>query len=67
MIASKRMVDITRTEWIMYKWIEVTVYGDKERKFIRGYMRAPDEVIRAGKDWDEWSKHYKYLVRENNV
>ena len=26
---------ITREEWIAWRWIEVTIYGDTERRFLR--------------------------------
>ena len=34
---------MTNDDWINYHWIEVTGIEDKERNFIRGYARTPEE------------------------
>jgi hypothetical protein len=55
----KTLLDITRSEWIAYKWLDVTTLGDKERMFIRGYMRTPPEAKIAGEEWDILNKAYR--------
>jgi hypothetical protein len=58
----KPLAEITRSEWVAFNWIEITEYGDKDRKFIRGYFTTPPEAVAKGEEWDIWfnSAHHFY-------
>jgi hypothetical protein len=49
-----KLSEITRPDWVVYHWIEVTSFFDAERSFIRGKRRSPEEGARAAEDWDFW-------------
>ena len=55
----RNLSEFTRSEWVQYKWIEITTFGDRERKFVRGYQRSPDEVEQASKDYALWCKEMR--------
>jgi len=50
----KKLDDITRKEWIAYRWIEIppTMGDDGEREFIHKGKRTPDEAYQAMEEWD---------------
>lgn len=49
----KILSDITRQEWIAFRWIEAPQsMGDEERIFISSGRRTPDESMQAMEDWD---------------
>ena len=49
----KRLEDITRQEWIAFRWVEAPQsYGDEERMFISQGRRTPDEAMDAMENWD---------------
>jgi hypothetical protein len=48
----KKLSEITRTEWIVSQWIEVTEMQHEERKFLKCRDRAPSEASRAAEEWD---------------
>ncbi len=48
----KNLSDITRSEWVVWNWEEVTCLGDEDRVFQMGYKRTPDEARQAADDWD---------------
>ena len=48
----KKLSEITRSEWIAIRWIEVTELGS-ERTFLANDRRTPDEAMQALSDWDE--------------
>lgn len=49
----KNLSEITRTEWIKWRWQEEPgSFGDEDRVFVRGFRRAPDEARQALEDWD---------------
>lgn len=51
----KRIEDITRKEWIRYRWAEIpTSMGDEDDRMFRtaGY-RTPDEAYQSMMEWDE--------------
>ncbi len=52
MTTKRALSSITREEWIIHRWIEVTVISDQERQFIDGWMRTPDEAYQAMIEWD---------------
>lgn len=47
----KLISKITRNDWIVYQWLEVSEIGT-ERKFMRGDKRTPDEAVQAADEWD---------------
>lgn len=50
----KALTDITRSEWIAFRWVEAPQsYGDDERMFVSQGKRAPDEAYQAMMEWDE--------------
>ena len=44
--------EITRSEWIGFRWIEDDAMGNDDRVFVRAYGRTPDEAAQAREDWD---------------
>ena len=49
----KNLSDITRAEWIAYRWIEVPqAMGSDERIFMTDGKRTPNEAAQAAEDWD---------------
>ena len=50
----KALTEITRQEWIAYRWIEIPpVMGDDdERSFRTDGRRTPDEAYQAMEEWD---------------
>jgi len=50
----KKLQDITRKEWIKYRWEEIPAsFGDPDRMFIAASLRTPDESYQAMMEWDE--------------
>lgn len=47
----KKLSEITRNEWIAYRWTEISCQGD-ERIFLQDDERTPDEAAQAMEDWD---------------
>lgn len=47
---------LTRNEWVKYRWIDVTQFGDSELMLMRGVERMPDDGAQAARDWDLWWK-----------
>lgn len=47
----KLLSEITRKEWIIYEWIDITAFGE-ERIFAQGNPRTPDEAVQAAEEWD---------------
>jgi hypothetical protein len=50
---AKGLREITRTEWIKYRWIDVTEMGYEDRMLTQGPPRTPDEMVQAMNDWEE--------------
>jgi len=50
----KPITEITRDEWILYQWQDITTYSDSVRMLLRGHFRTPDEGAKAAGDWDIW-------------
>lgn len=49
----KRLSEITRSEWIAIRWLEIVEMGDeRERMFVPNGARTPDEAAQAMIDWD---------------
>lgn len=48
----KKLSEITRQEWIIFQWQDITAVGDAERMFIRCFRRTPNEAITALGAWD---------------
>lgn len=51
----KKLSEITRSEWIALRWIEIEpTMGDDsdERMFQTEGKRTPDEAAQAALDWD---------------
>ena len=49
----KNLSDITRAEWIAYRWIEEPqAMGSDERIFMTDGKRTPNEAAQAAEDWD---------------
>lgn len=46
MIEVKSHDSITFAEWILYNWISVTTFSDKQPEYIRGHLRPLDEAMR---------------------
>ena len=49
----KALSQITRSEWIVFEWIEAPrAMGDEERIFMAGGKRTPTEAAQAAEEWD---------------
>ena len=50
----KRVNDITREEWIAFRWVEIppTMGDDDERMFRPNGRRTPDESYQAMEEWE---------------
>lgn len=49
----KILSEITRNEWIVIRWVEISEMGGcEEREFVAAGMRTPDEAAAARDDWD---------------
>ncbi len=50
----KRLEDITRKEWVTYRWIEIPLSMDDEdeRMFRTAGRRTPDEAYQALEEWE---------------
>jgi len=51
---TKTLSEMTRTEWMLWHWVNVRPFSSSELEFIRGNERTPDEAAEAGRDFDEW-------------
>ena len=57
---------LTRAEWVRYRWIEVTQFGDSELMLLRSVERTPDEGAQAARDWDTSIEQYGELCVEED-
>jgi hypothetical protein len=51
----KRLDDITRKEWVAYRWIEIPPTmddSDDDRIFRTAGRRTPDEAFAALEEWE---------------
>lgn len=51
----KSLTDITRQEWIAFRWIEIPPTmddSDDERQFRSVGRRTPEEALQAMEEWD---------------
>jgi hypothetical protein len=52
----KKLSEITRAEWIAFRWVETLpaglVDGTEERLFCDNGKRTPDEAAQAMDEWD---------------
>jgi len=50
----KALEDITRKEWIAFRWVEIppTMGDGDERMFRTDGKRTPDEALQAMEEWD---------------
>jgi len=49
----KRLSEITRAEWIAFRWVEAPqAMEDEDRIFVTDGKRTPDEAAQAAEDWD---------------
>ena len=51
----KRIEDITRKEWVAYRWVEIPPTmddSDDERVFRSAGRRSPDEAYQALEEWE---------------
>ena len=64
----KALTDITRQEWIAFRWAEAPQsYGDDERTFISQGRRTPDEAYQAMMEWDETAEARECELEEKGV
>jgi len=58
----KSLTEITRQEWIAFRWVEIPpVMGDdNERMFRPDGRRSPDEAYQAMEEWDMTAEEREY-------
>lgn len=50
---AKKLEDITRKEWIAYRWAEIEpTFGSEERIFRPNGRRTPEEAFQAMEEWE---------------
>lgn len=59
----KLLSEITRNEWIRYRWVDVTQMGD-ERTMLQAFLRTPDEAYQAMMEWDETAEERGFSEEE---
>jgi hypothetical protein len=62
----KKLLEITRSEWIGWQWIESQSMGEEERTFLRGFRRTPDEAAQAMEDWDSTAEERESIAKNEN-
>ncbi len=62
---NKKMSEMTRPEWIINYWIDVSTIDMREREFILGRKRTPDEAFLAAREWDVYSEALEEYENEN--
>lgn len=60
----KKLAEITRLEWVVFQWFDITEMGDQERMMIRGHRRTPDEAAQAMEEWDITAEERGMAVTE---
>lgn len=57
----KALEDITRTEWIAFRWAEIppTMGDEDKRMFHTAGRRTPDEAAQAAQEWDYTAEERK--------
>lgn len=59
----KKLSDITRSEWIAFRWIEMPqAMGDEERVFMSDGKRTPTEALQAAEEWDSTAEERAEFV-----
>jgi hypothetical protein len=48
----KKLLEITRSEWISFVWVDDSAMGDDERYLKTESRRTPEEACQAAMDWD---------------
>ena len=55
-------MDIKRSEWITYRWENITTYGG-ELTYLNCGMRPIEESIRAGQEFDAWVDNARHTFK----
>jgi len=50
----KQLSDISRDEWAIWEWINITTPADDQPIYVRGEKRTPDKVKLYAAYWDAW-------------
>ncbi|MFA5150263.1 MAG: hypothetical protein WC433_05080 [Candidatus Omnitrophota bacterium] len=58
----KKAMDIKRSEWITYRWENITTYGG-ELTYLNCGMRPIEESIRAGQEFDAWVDNARHTFK----
>lgn len=61
-----KMENITHLEWKLYEWVEQAGESDKERWFIRGKERTPDEAAKASADYEQLATAKRVWLKKRN-
>ena len=48
----KTIDQISRNEWAVYEWFDVSLVSDVEPRYVCGRARRPEDVISAGSQYD---------------
>lgn len=61
----KAIEDITREEWIRYRWVEIppSMGDEDERMFRTAGRRTPDESYQAMEEWDVTAEEREFEER----
>jgi hypothetical protein len=62
----KKLEDITRTEWIAYRWVEIppTMGDNGERMFRTDGRRTPSEAYEAMEEWEMTAEEREYDIEK---
>lgn len=63
----RKFAELTRPEWILYRWQEVTETQDTEPRFLRGIYRNPDDAQNAANNFDLMHRCYLAQKEKNDA
>ena len=58
----KKATEISRNEWVLWIWVDVTLMNGEEVVYLRGRMRPIEDSIEAGNQFDAWIDNYKMTI-----
>lgn len=62
----KKYSELTHAEWIIYNWIQTSVWSSNEPEFLRGLPRPLDEAMRLSGGSIDTLKPYLWVLDKDN-